>query len=151
MEDRRYAMKLTVRTLKKHGACVEAVDWVKGQKDISYKALFTACLTEDHLNWANWMLARLLNKENKVRYAVYAAERVIKIYEDMFPDDDRPRKAIQAAKKYLKNPSQKTAADAAYATADAANAANAAYAADGNRKELLIKILKYGYGLLIKQ
>ena len=80
-------MKLTVRTLKKHGACVEAVDWVKGQKDISYKALFTACLAEDHLDWANWIIPRLLNKENRIRYAIYAAERVIKIYEDKYPDD----------------------------------------------------------------
>ena len=120
-------MKLSVRILKKHGACVEAVDWVKGRKNKSYKALFSECLAGDHLDWANWMLVRLLNKENKIRYAIYAAEQVIKIYEDKYPGDDRPRNAIQAAKRYLKNPSDE---NAAYAAADAADAADAAaYAA----------------------
>ena len=134
-------MKLTVRTLKKHGACVEAVEWLRGQKDKSYKALFTACLAEDHLDWGNWIIARLLHNEDKVRYAIYAASQVIGIYEAMFPDGDRPRKAIQAAKKYLENPSSENA--------DAADAADAAYAAA--YKKTRTKILKYGYGLLIKQ
>ena len=128
-------MKLTVRTLKKYGACIEAVDWVKTQKNKSYKALFSECLAGEHLDWAKWIIARLLDKENKIRYAIYAATQVIHLYEDKYPGDDRPKKAIQAAKNYLKNPSDENAADAARAA----------------HKDMLTKILKYGYRLLIKQ
>ena len=58
------------------------------------------------------------DKEDSVALAIYAAELVIDIYEKKYPKDDRPRQAIEAAKKWLKHP-----------TANAANAANAAYAA----------------------
>jgi hypothetical protein len=74
---------------------------------------------------------------DSVALAIYAAEQVIKIYEDKYPNDSRPRDAIKAAKAYLKTPNKKTAdataraADAAYAAADAAYAAaRAAYATD---------------------
>ena len=77
--------------------------------------------------------------------AIEFAEKVITIWEREYPEDMRPRKAIEAAKEWLKNPSTAAANDAyvAYAAAytagytaaaarDAANdaAANAAaYAA----------------------
>ncbi len=66
------------------------------------------------------------DKTTSVKLAIYAAEQVISIYEKEYPDDKRPRRAIQAAKKYLKNP---TAARAAYAADAAAYAADAADAA----------------------
>lgn len=73
-------------------------------------------------------------KKNKqkvqIQFAVLCAEAVLRFYEDKYTNDERPRKAIQAAKKYLKKPS-KAAADAAYAAAYAAarGARAAAYAA----------------------
>ena len=75
-------------------------------------------------------------KEDSVRLAIYVAEQVLSIFEKKYPEDKRPREAIEAAKKWLKSPSKKTAyavADAAEVAAHAANevahAANAAYAA----------------------
>ena len=59
-------------------------------------------------------------------YAIYAAEQVIGIFEKKYPIDKRPRKAIEAAKAYLKRPCAETK-KAAYAAAYAAYAA--AYAA----------------------
>ena len=85
-----------------------------------------------------------------VSYAVFAAELVLPIYEKKYPEDKRPRQAIEAAKKCIIDPSPENknaaatahayaavaayaaaAADAAYAAADAAYAAHvyAAYAA----------------------
>ena len=68
---------------------------------------------------------------DSVNFAIYAAEQVVKIYEDKYPNDSRPRDAIKAAKAYLKNPTARAAADAAYAAARAAARAAraAAYAA----------------------
>jgi hypothetical protein len=68
-------------------------------------------------------------KLDSVALAIYSAELVIKIYEDKYPNDSRPRDAIKAAKAYLKTPNKKNARAAADA-ADAADAARAAADAD---------------------
>ncbi len=73
-----------------------------------------------------------LKKNNIFKlYAIYWAEAVLHIFEEKYPDDNRPRKAIEAAKEYLRHPTEenKQAADAAAYAADAADAAYAAYAA----------------------
>jgi hypothetical protein len=66
---------------------------------------------------------------DSVALAVFAAEQVIGIFEKEYRDDDRPRKAIEAAKRYLENPTDRNAVDAAHAAADAADAVDAADAA----------------------
>jgi len=78
-----------------------------------------------------------MNKNQSVQYAIFAAEQVIDIYEGKYPNDKRPRNAIEAAKVYLENPSKKTkayansasyAAYAAYADHAASSAGYAGYA-----------------------
>jgi hypothetical protein len=77
-----------------------------------------------------------LTPQIAVRWAVECAKRVLNHYEDRYPDDKRPREAIDAALRWAKNPTETNAdaaanaAYAAYAAAYAADAAaNAAYAA----------------------
>jgi hypothetical protein len=129
-------VKITIKKLQDLNACKEGIEWVKEQKCLDLKKLIeNAIATKDMniLRYANWGIVRFLSKEDKIRYAIYAAEQVIGIFEKKYPKDDRPRKAIEAAKEYLKNPSQKNkaAVDAAAAAVDAAAAAAyaAAYAA----------------------
>ncbi|MDD5007283.1 MAG: hypothetical protein PHC68_02635 [Syntrophorhabdaceae bacterium] len=68
-------------------------------------------------------------KEDSVRLAICAAELVIGIYEKQHPDDKRPREAIESAKKWLAEPSEKNraaaeaAARASWAAAGAATEA----------------------------
>ena len=59
--------------------------------------------------------------ENRVRvlFAVLCAESVLHLFEEKYPNDDRPRNAIEAARNYIGTNEY-----------DAANAANAANAAD---------------------
>jgi len=64
--------------------------------------------------WTKW---------DSVELAVYAAELVIGIFEKQRPDDKRPRQAIEAAKAWLKDPSEKTSAAASGAASDAASEA----------------------------
>jgi hypothetical protein len=67
-----------------------------------------------------------------VTFAADCAARVLPIFEAKFPDDDRPRKAIEAARLGAVAAAAARAADAAnaaYAHAAAYAAANAAYAA----------------------
>ena len=79
---------------------------------------------------------------NKViqQFAIDCAWRVLHIFEERYPDDKRPRQAIEAAKAYLKFPTQEKLAimDAARAAArdaawDAARAAARAAARDAAR------------------
>ena len=158
-------MKITKDWLKEKNACGEGVKWFLKQKDSEGIDVVKKLIQEDKLDWANWTIVRIMNYKQYVSYAVYAAEQVIDIYEKKYPDDDRPRKAIEAAKKCIENPSKENkaaayaAADAVYAAAYAAYAAYAAADADAAyayaaadaayaRKEMKIKILNYGIGLL---
>ena len=63
-----------------------------------------------------------------VQWAAECAKRVLRHYEDRYPEDKRPREAIQAALKWAKDPTEAESAAAA-AAAYAASAAYAAYAA----------------------
>jgi len=174
MEDN---MKITKEWLQKKDACQEGIDWFCNQKEIDSIVLIKKSIKEKlHLDWANWLIVRTMKYKQYVAYAIYAAEQVIDIYEKKNPEDDRPRRAIEAAKKCLKKKTKKAAAyayaayayaaDAAAYAADAAAyaaaaaaavyvdayaadaAAYAAYAVDAKRKKLQIKILNFGLKLL---
>ena len=124
-------MKITKEWLTENGACKEATAHWSKSNDNNHEVMLRRLLQHDHFQWANWLIVRLITHDQKIIYAIYAAESVIKIYEDKYPNDDRPRKAIEAAKGYLKTKNSYAAAYSAYAAADAAYAAAyAAYVAD---------------------
>lgn len=148
-------MRITQEWIEKHKPCEESVNWWDREPD-PFKIL-DKLIKEDKLDWANWFIVRLMTHQQKIRYAIYAAEQVLDIFEKKYPEDKRPRLAIEAAKRWLKNPSEKNktaayaaanaayaAANAAYAAADAAAdaAANAAYA------DMKTKIIQYGIKIL---
>jgi hypothetical protein len=121
-------MKITKEWLKGKWACKEGFDWWKKHAEANVKKLALRLVKENHFDWANWMLTRIFDKTQNIKYAIFAAEQVIGIYEKDYPKDDRPRKAIEAAKDYLKKSNANAANAAAYAAANAAANA-AAYAA----------------------
>ena len=57
-------------------------------------------------------------KEDSVALAIFAARLCLKDFEDVYPEDDRPRKAIEAAENDQQNPS-----DAARSAAESARSA----------------------------
>ena len=164
-------MKITKKFLREKEACSEGVKWFLSQKETDGLKVVKKLIAENQLDWANWLIVRIMEYRDYVAYAVFAAEHVIGHYEKQYPGDARPRLAIEAAKKCLQNPSEKNkkaadaAADAAYAAyaasaadsaasaasaADAAYAAYAAYAAAAAYAadaEMKIKILEYGIKL----
>ena len=76
-------------------------------------------------------LLRPPDKAEFVKLAVEAAELVLPIFEQKYPNDNRPRKAIEAAKAWLDSPDVVNAANAAKAAKAATKAATkAANAAD---------------------
>jgi hypothetical protein len=131
---------ITTKFLESHNACSSGMTWVteNGLIGLPAKGFLNRLISGEKEQWGNWLIVRLMNKKQKVQYAIFAAEQVINIFEKKYPDDDRPRKAIEVAKNYLNNPNKKTkaaayaaayAAYAAYAAADAAYADDDAYAA----------------------
>jgi len=121
--------KITIEWLESKNACQDGVDWfTKQNKEFESIPLLNLLIKKNQLDWANWLIVRVMDYSQYVSYAVYAAEQVIDIFEKEFPDDKRPREAIEAAKKCIENPSEENKKEAAMAAARAADsAARAAY------------------------
>ena len=140
-------MKITQEWLKEKGACSEGREWFNKCGIVLSIPVLKKLISEDRLGWANWLIVRVMTRPQYLAYAIFAAEQVIDIYEKKYPNNDKPRKAIEAAKAVLAKDTKETRAaaaaayaaaaaaaaadaDAAYAAAAAADAAYAAYAAD---------------------
>lgn len=96
---------VTKQLLEKIGACQEGTEYaIKNLLGMSYPDAIKQCIKDYQLSWANWGIVRVMDKVNNVKYAVYAAKQVLKIYEDKYPNDRRPREAITAAEQWIKNP-----------------------------------------------
>jgi len=116
-------------------ACSEAVQWV-GDRDL--KTAWSEC---DRGDWMLWLCVKMEGRKGWptrkqiVIVACDCAELSLPIYEKKYPKDNRPRKAIEIARKWTDGEATieevRSAAYAAYAAADeAAYAAyDAAYAA----------------------
>jgi len=129
---------ISMKWVEDNHACQEAREWFKGElngkRSMPVSKLFSRLVEIDRFNWANWLVVRLMTHDQQIMYAIYAAEQVVGLYEDKYPEDTRPRDAIQAAKTYLEDKTEANkdkAADAAYAAYAATYAATyaAAYAA----------------------
>ena len=97
-------MKITQAWLKKHRACFDAVEWVSEQKENEETKLISMAMEIGRFNWVNWYLTRRFNKRQNVQFAVFAAKKVLHLFEKKYPVNQAPRKAIEAAEKYLKTP-----------------------------------------------
>jgi hypothetical protein len=121
---------ITKKWLVEKNACQDGFEWfVEQNKEFEPVPLLYLLIKKNQLDWANWLIVRVMDYSQYVSYAVYAAELVIDIFEKQYPDDKRPRTAIEAAKKCIENPNEenkKEAANAswaAYSTADSASSA----------------------------
>ena len=136
-------MKLNLKMLTAKSACTSGVEWYKINKQPQTVEAAIALLLKssesERYNWSDWALSQFLSPKNKLRYAIFAAQQVLDIFEKKYPTDNRPRRAIEAALKCLEKNTVKNrsaAWDAAWAAAwdaarDAGDAAWAAGAAAG--------------------
>ena len=139
------------------GACDDGIAWWRKEQNHETFTILNRLIETNNLNWANWLIVRVMERKQKNKYAVFAAQQVLDIYEKKYPDDLRPRKAIDAALKCIGNDTEENrnaalaasgaAAGAAYAAAGAASGA-ASGAADYAADALKIKVLNYGIELL---
>ncbi len=69
-------------------------------------------------DWINRNINHLITKKQCVQYAVYAAELTLPIFEKEHPEDNRSRIAIEAVKRWIKNPSKENVDAASLAASD---------------------------------
>ncbi len=127
-------MKITLKKLDKWYACPNGRAWFSSQDETDARKLVEKLIAENKRSWPNWLVTRCLSRKNKIRYAVYAAEQVLPIYEKKYPDDKRPRRAIAAARKVLEADTAENRAAAASAARSSSTANTAAaFAANAAR------------------
>ena len=128
-------MLITLDKLNELNACSEAKELFKtvfGDSGSLENIVKEVKRRNNHYDYVVWLLPKLMNREDCLKFAIFSAELILHIYEDKYPMDKKPRKTIEAAKKVLENDTEenRNAAYAAYAAVYAANAAvYAAYAA----------------------
>ena len=123
-------MELNLESLEKLNPCSDGLTWWKMAACKTVESTIARLLSEEKLDWANWLIARVLTHDGQIRYAIFSARQVLEIYEKRYPGDNRARRAVEAAEEYLADKTEEkrqAAANAAYAAANAAYAA--AYAA----------------------
>jgi hypothetical protein len=118
-------MKITKEWLNEQNACVDGMAWFLAQSETDGITVVKKLMMEDHFDWANWLIVRLISHEQKISYACFATRQVLGIFEKKYPDDKRPRLAIEAAEKCITENTQENR-DAARAAARVAWAAGAA-------------------------
>ena len=132
--------KDTLKFLRSIGACEDAQAWVKSHGG-TFAQAWQDCERGD---WMAWLLVKAQDQLGITRQQIIpalcdCAELSLKYFEEKYPNDNRPRKAIETARQWAKGlASEKdlraaaAAADAAAAAAYAAADADAAYAADAD-------------------
>ena len=122
---------ISLSAVKKLKPCADGLEWLKARKTTSLKKLAEAAIADGKFMWAIWLATRLMDKTQNVRFAIFCAEQCLKIYEDKYPEDKRPRLAIEAAENWANKQSdaawaanaaaRAAASDAAWTANDAAN------------------------------
>jgi hypothetical protein len=135
-------MELTREWLSEQNACLEGIRWFENSGKTESSEVVELLLKEERLVWANWLVVHLLSPKDRIRYAIFAAEQVIGLFEAKYPDDKRPRQAIEAAKVVYEG-NDKASMNG---TVDAlsAGSAGSAWAARAAGAAMQEKIVRYG-------
>ena len=110
-------------------ACRSGVEWWQQLHETDSLAVLRALMEQDRWDWCRWLSVRLMSHQQKVEWAIFSAVQVLPLFNVQYPQDQRPRKAIKAAKAWLLSPNILTRSDAAAAHGAAGAAAYAAGAA----------------------
>ena len=132
-------MKINLEYIKVLKPCKDRLDnYIKHYDDFDGSVKQFSQLSEITYQDKIWVLTKVATKQQKHIWGALCAQSVLHLYENKYPNDDRPRKAVEVA---LTGEPDATAAAAyaaaaadaytaaAYADAAAAYAAHAAYAA----------------------
>ena len=117
-------------------ACKEPTDsleYVFGERWFSVEAKGTFLFGDDKFCCSDMRLVKEIPVTVIKRWAVECAKHVLPIYEKHYPNDNRPREAIDAAERYLADPSEENLKNLRDAAWDAARDAAWVAARDADR------------------
>ena len=105
-----------------------AFSYVQGEILAEVEVRGESVIQEDKECWSEMRIVKAWHwqKEDSVVLSIFAAELCIENFEKLYPDDKRPREAIEAAKAYLKDPSEKNRSAAWSAARSAERSARSA-------------------------
>ena len=106
----------------------QAFNFVQGEILAKVQVKGKSEIKSDKEVWSDMRVVKAWKwqKKDSVALSIYAAELCLDNFEKIYPDDKRPRLAIDAAKQWIKNPCEETASAAASAARAAYSAASAA-------------------------
>lgn len=147
-------MKITLELLKKYNICLEGINWFKEQKSEDPIKLIKNALIDGHFEWCSYLSTKILSRKQNIKYAAFASELMLPIFELSYLGDSRPRKAVEAIKQDLDSCIATKVNSAiicnvfdAYwdATCENMSAAYAAYAAYTTARILYVKAIYPNY------
>jgi hypothetical protein len=115
-------MIITKEWLEEQKACASGIKRFLNQDKTDSIEVLNTLISEDELADAVWLMLKLMDRRQKIKCAIFAAEQVLHIFDSRYPDDKRPRLAIEAAKKVLDNDTEENRKAAADVYASAAPA-----------------------------
>jgi hypothetical protein len=100
---------------------LDAMSYVKGEILAEVKTKGEHESQSDKEVWQEMKIVKAYKwtKKDSVALSIFSAELVLKNYEKLYPDDKRPREAIEAAKKVLENDNEENRS-AAWSAAESA-------------------------------
>lgn len=119
-------VKINIELIKSFNPCQDGLDnFIKHHKDFSGSELELLELDNVSVSDKLWLLLRkeFIPENDLHELACKFAESVLHIFEDEYPNDKRPRKAIEAKRKFIKGLITR---DELAAASDAARAAKVA-------------------------
>ena len=101
-------LSINLKWLVDHSVCEEGKNWfiARYKGSINADEFIEVLIAEKQLKWTNWLLVRILDRTNCIKYAVFSAEQVLDRFELWDSKDKKPRTAIEAVQKYLLDPSE---------------------------------------------
>ncbi len=120
---------INIDYIKSRHACQDGIDWFLSKNEVDFNKVYEYAKLDNKLPYINWYITRLMIPKQRIKYAIFAAEKVKHIWEQYDKNDKRPQLAIAEAKKYLNNANIANTAYTAYDANANANANAAAYAA----------------------
>jgi hypothetical protein len=91
-------MKFTLEDLKKLEPCEDGLFWYEGNIRSEIFEEVIVQLGNHHWPWAVWLFKALTEEQNK-KIVIFCAKKVLPTFEASYPNDFRPRRAIEAAEK----------------------------------------------------
>lgn len=123
-------MKITKQKIESLGPCIDGYNWYlfNGTEDLLETLLK---VNEERPSWVTWALLKLMSKIQYLTLSIFSSEQILHLFENKYPNDKRPRLAIEAAKAVLFNNTEENRRICAKAEISAMDASNDVYNTEG--------------------